>query len=1170
MNLKSCFLPAAAVLSAMLLSSCASSERLMRISAVQKYSPPSSARIEGFKSLPPSYRQYKTTPADRRGELDFDATLVNIWPVFFRGGTYTSILWPMIDYDPYGFAVRPFFNQEGNEYSVLFPFAAWNPVVGDGWVFNTYWVPSGSYGSFPFFHRNPTPDMLSWFGPVWIWGRSGGFFPLASFGPGLNYILLGYWNTNYDTGKVYSGGFLPVAHIGPQWNFTGPVWWYRDDNERVRSGGFFPIARFGRGFNYATLAYWDKNEDGTVDSAGLLPVVWLEKQWNVAGPVWWYRDGNMALRSGGFFPIARFGPGFNYATLAFWGKYDDSENYYKGFAPITYFGEQWNIAGPAWWYRNDAGHLQSGGFFPLARFGEDINYAGPVWWFSGTDHSSGGFFPLARFSDAPDSLQYVAPFWYWQDCWGFFPAFRWSSKNITNVGPAWFDRTDDSFGFFPLFQYTNPRSHFLFPLYLLDNQGDLFLSPLVCYDNLPESQNFSILGPLFWRYRFERSYRDDFNPAFNWAPEKEKTFNLIGILGYAGGKTRYAWDKNVSFKYEMNSPTAINNNEDLLRYDFARLGYTGGIPANDQEIRQTKRELFKYVHMENDNYFGMFPMFHYEKSPAEEDVRQETSFRFLFFIPYFLDSPDKFHFSLLGPLLFQFEDKKGTDLHGRLCGATAPGGNLQRKEYISAALLSTYRKDTLYVNNDRLKALYKAYRLFEGNPNTAVRAKTEELLKQVNPELKLPASVTSGRTFRAWLKETEPAIGLDTRVEQTGGFLPILIKSKLDPGEGYRWASLALLTCFEDYQEGYWWFSLPLLSGGERTRDCKRFTSLPLLSGYKDSPDEKSLAAPFILYFSRSRNFGQDQAEIVEEKDIFEAEKSVKQEATWILSGLVHYGKNEFLIPKVPGTARKLSSLRREIQTQCERLSREVALTAGIAKDKALLAESEFKNDRCETPAQCRALTVRIRKLKPGHILINVLPSTAVQMEQLARVRKQIATSEETILALCKALNIPCDAKKLADRGLLPDARKAATTPDSASPLSDFKRNPRGSGAETVSGKYLLELRDRLYKDYLVLRERNTNGAFLASRASCADNNTWHVLWFLANGYKIGSSEETRVLRYLYSYRRDGAKSESLIFPFISARTDGDNSRWSFLWRVLDFRTEKGHTSGHILFIPFG
>lgn len=1168
MNFTRYALPTVAVLFALLLASCASSERLMRISAIQSYTPPKHSRIDGFSSLPASYRQYKTAPADRRNELDFNASLINIWPVFFRGGEYYSALWPMIDGDPYGFAVRPFYNQEGNEYSVLFPFSAWNPVNGDGWVFNTYWN-RDAIGSVPLFHYNPNPDGLNYFGPVWYSDYSGGFFPLARFGRGINYVTLAYWNRDYDTMKVTSGGFLPIAHFSPQWNHAGPAWWYRDQNQVLRSGGFFPLARFGRDFNYVLLAFWNRDSDTSkVTYGGFFPVAWFGQQWNIAGPVWWYRNDNLNLSSGGFFPLARIGKeGFNYALLAFWGKSEDTKKSYQGFFPLAYLGEQWNIAGPAWWYRNEDDILQSGGFFPLARFGSGINYAGPAWWYHGPVHSSGGFFPLARFSNTIDPLQYVGPFWYWQDCWGMFPVFRWSDLNITHVGPFWFDRTDDSFGIVPLFRYTNKTSHFLAPLYILASQGNFFLSPLLYYNLLPEEQTISFLGPLFWNNRLERRYNEDFNPIFNWDPVKDNEFSLIGLLGYAGKKTRYAWNQNINLKYEMNDLASIEKNRDLIQYDFARLGFQHGVPENAMEIRNVKQELRKYTHLETDRYFGMVPLFHYEKSPRKHESVQETTFRFLYFLPYYRESQEKTHFSFLGPL-FWYEDKKENDLYGRLSGSGSPSGNVRREEFISVALLSNYRKDTVYVNNDRLKTLFKAYKTFDGKMDAAVREKTEQYLKQVDPKLTLPESVTSRRTFLAYLEEIEPSLHLETEINRTGGFLPLLMKSYQDGG--YRWFSMAIFSSLDILPAGTKWFSLPLLSSGENTKNKTQFVSVPLMSGYKNVRDDKVVAAPLPLYYSRDRKFGREQAEIIEEKDIFNAERPVKEDLTFALMGLVNGGKSDFLVAKTPGTARNLSALRREIEMHLGHLAREQSLISRIATDRASVEASTFKGERYDTPASCRSLAAKIKKIKPDHLLCYTLSVLADNLEQLARVQKQLAVSEKTILALCSKLKIPCDAKQLADRNSDPAVKGTFQAESGNTAALTFKRNPKGYGTSSPAGQCLTGLRERINKEYLEVRERSRFGAFFASRLSSGQNDSWDVLWLLANGYKINDKEETRVLHYLYRYRREGVQSERLIFPFISTRANGADSRWSFLWRVLDFKTEKGNTSGHILFIPFG
>ena len=118
---------------ALLCSSCASSERMMRMSGdvFSSYSAPKSDRLKGMKSVP--------RLADRVRPRRTLGGEINLWPFFFRHRDYWNVLWPMIDRDDYGFAVRPFYVQEGREKTVLFPLTAWNDE--SGWVLNAYWGP---------------------------------------------------------------------------------------------------------------------------------------------------------------------------------------------------------------------------------------------------------------------------------------------------------------------------------------------------------------------------------------------------------------------------------------------------------------------------------------------------------------------------------------------------------------------------------------------------------------------------------------------------------------------------------------------------------------------------------------------------------------------------------------------------------------------------------------------------------------------------------------------------------------------------------------------------------------------------------------------------------------------------------------------------------------------
>ena len=74
----------------------------------------------------------------------------------------------------------------------------------------------------------------------------------------------------------------------------------------------------------------------------------------------------------------------------------------------------------------------------------------------------------------------------------------------------------------------------------------------------------------------------------------------------------------------------------------------------------------------------------------------------------------------------------------------------------------------------------------------------------------------------------------------------------------------------------------------------------------------------------------------------------------------------------------------------------------------------------------------------------------------------------------------------------------------------------------------------------------------------------------LAGGEKDGDKESTHILHLLYRYRKEGSRSEKIYFPFVSTVEDGDDYKFSFLWRVFSISKRNGKTGGHILFIPFG
>ena len=103
-------------------------------------------------------------PFWQRDELP-EAERVNVWPLLYKSGDLTTVLWPLFDVDDEGFALRPLVARDGTAWSVLWPLAGWDSSRRDWWFLPAYSV-----------------------------GRNLGLAPLFNFGA---------------------------------WNHVGPVWWLR-------------------------------------------------------------------------------------------------------------------------------------------------------------------------------------------------------------------------------------------------------------------------------------------------------------------------------------------------------------------------------------------------------------------------------------------------------------------------------------------------------------------------------------------------------------------------------------------------------------------------------------------------------------------------------------------------------------------------------------------------------------------------------------------------------------------------------------------------------------------------------------------------------------------------------------------------------------------------------
>ncbi len=233
----------------LLFAGCASSERMMRLSpaSARAYSAPDAKRLKGasFRTMPQKKVENKTLAEEN---------VINVWPLFLKNDYFHSILWPFIDYDQYGVAVRPFYNKEGDEHSILFPLAGWNSADGSGWVLNTFWS-KDTFTFFPFYHSKP--DFLYAFPVEREIYKNGklkklNIYPLSYYGStgkdsdNYYYMLLPFGGWRKDNENSY--GLILNTYWGKDYAGSFPFFHKSDDSwmallayKNDKHYGFFPL-----------------------------------------------------------------------------------------------------------------------------------------------------------------------------------------------------------------------------------------------------------------------------------------------------------------------------------------------------------------------------------------------------------------------------------------------------------------------------------------------------------------------------------------------------------------------------------------------------------------------------------------------------------------------------------------------------------------------------------------------------------------------------------------------------------------------------------------------------------------------------------------------------------------------------------------------------------------
>lgn len=300
-------------------------------------------------------RALRNSPAGRKIEVRFDGSTVNLWPLYYHSGDFTSVLWPLFDLDSRGFAVRPFFHHDRDAAAILWPLSGWDH--SGGWALTAYWG-EGCCGMFPLFHIGKFHYL--------------GMFPLIYYWKPDNWFAGPVWRT-HD-----SGGLFPVLWLSDDFNLAGPAWWDYDSG----NWGFFPLVWNINRFHAAGPVWWNYGNQ----SWGVFPLVKISQDYRIIGPVWWRKK----QPGGGFFPLfGLYANGTRQAGPVWWGSGEKSRKH--GFFPL-------------YWYESDADRTEFNlglVLFMLNRSGqENMN-----WWAAGGlagcekygGHLNWRFWPLVNY-----------------------------------------------------------------------------------------------------------------------------------------------------------------------------------------------------------------------------------------------------------------------------------------------------------------------------------------------------------------------------------------------------------------------------------------------------------------------------------------------------------------------------------------------------------------------------------------------------------------------------------------------------------------------------------------------------------------------------------------------------------------------------------------------------
>ncbi len=574
-------------LSCLILTSCVSGKRLMEISPFSEKS----------SALP-------------------DPDRVNLWPVVYHNQDTTSVMWPLMDFDQDGFAIRPIIAKDEADWSLLWPLSGWNTDTGRGWFLNSYFDTDEYFGIFPLMHVNE-----DWgFAGTAYWGKETfGVFPLLHVEDDCGALTTMYWNRG-------DFGFFPFFHVGKNFKYFGPffygdkglgafpAYWYwsegPDEWAHLAALGLIGAARDGDQYSNWALPLWLNTSDDDDRFQMLLPLYMYGK------------DGDS-----GFFATALGGrawDGDDGSTLLpfYWSQSDDDVSrrclfpfYYSGREPgrsvtasplfahkregssssLWLFPSWWSSQKPGesssmllpLWYNHERANKHRNALFPFYYYDRsgDEAYLQTLLgnWSQDGDAGSFNIYPLWWSSHSDDSeMQSLLPFYWYK---------RWDKQHalVTPLGGYGWHQTDDN--------------------YFVNVLGPLFHHHRSADDRHSLT---AFLWPLYTSWRNDNVSQQVIPLLFD--RRKSPNSTSIKTLAYLG-----QYYKEADSRSWMLWPLAMGSNRDELPNPMYHLNLFAAHDRNDgYTYRFTPLAQFSRHHERTRSW--VLPFYYAETSPTETDL----------------------------------------------------------------------------------------------------------------------------------------------------------------------------------------------------------------------------------------------------------------------------------------------------------------------------------------------------------------------------------------------------------------------------------------------------------------------------------------------------------------------------------------------------------------------